>query len=253
MSDNRLRDRRILVVDDEERMVRFIRLNLEHDGFRVTEAFNGNQAINSVRSALPDLVLLDVMMPDLDGFEVLRIIRETSNVPVIMLTAKGEEDDRVRGLELGADDYITKPFSPRELVSRVRAVLRRTESVSGTSHGIIEVDEHLKLDFDRREVWLDGKLVQLRPTEYRLLYHLVQNAGWVVTHDQLLAKVWGYEYRDEPHYVRLYINYLRKKLEADPANPKYILTERGVGYRFVDFRRQKPGDTISLGGSPQES
>lgn len=253
MSDNRLRDRRILVVDDEERMVRFIRLNLEHDGFRVTEAFNGNQAINSVRSALPDLVLLDVMMPDLDGFEVLRIIRETSNVPVIMLTAKGEEDDRVRGLELGADDYITKPFSPRELVSRVRAVLRRTESVSGTSHGIIEVDEHLKLDFDRREVWLDGKLVQLRPTEYRLLYHLVQNAGWVVTHDQLLAKVWGYEYRDEPHYVRLYINYLRKKLEEDPANPKYILTERGVGYRFIDFRRQKPGETISLGSSPQES
>ncbi|HWQ84059.1 MAG TPA: response regulator transcription factor [Anaerolineales bacterium] len=252
MSENRLRDRRILVVDDEERMVRFIRLNLEHDGFRVTEAFTGNQAINSVRSALPDLVLLDVMMPDMDGFEVLRLIRETSNVPVIMLTAKGEEDDRVRGLELGADDYITKPFSPRELVSRARAVLRRTESVSGTTHGIIEVDEHLKLDFDRREVWLDGELVQLRPTEYRLLFHLVQNAGWVVTHDQLLAKVWGYEYRDEPHYVRLYINYLRKKLEVDPANPKYILTERGVGYRFVDFRRQKPGETIPLGGSPQE-
>ena len=252
MSENRLRDRRILVVDDEERMVRFIRLNLEHDGFRVTEAFNGNQAINSVRSSLPDLVLLDVMMPDMDGFEVLHLIRETSKVPVIMLTAKGEEDDRVRGLELGADDYITKPFSPRELVSRVRAVLRRTESVTGTTHGIIEVDEHLKLDFDRREVWLDGTLVQLRPTEYRLLFHLVQNAGWVVTHDQLLAKVWGYEYRDEPHYVRLYINYLRKKLEADPANPKYILTERGVGYRFIDFRRQKPGETIPLGSPPQE-
>lgn len=252
MSENRLRDRRILVVDDEERMVRFIRLNLEHDGFRVSEAFNGNQAINSVRSSLPDLVLLDVMMPDMDGFEVLRLIRETSKVPVIMLTAKGEEDDRVRGLELGADDYITKPFSPRELVSRVRAVLRRTESVTGTTHGIIEVDEHLKLDFDRREVWLDGMLVQLRPTEYRLLFHLVQNSGWVVTHDQLLAKVWGYEYRDEPHYVRLYINYLRKKLEADPANPKYILTERGVGYRFIDFRRQKPGETIPLGSPPQE-
>lgn len=252
MSENRLRDRRILVVDDEERMVRFIRLNLEHDGFRVTEAFNGGQAINSVRSSLPDMVLLDVMMPDLDGFEVLRIIRETSHVPVIMLTAKGEEDDRVRGLELGADDYITKPFSPRELVSRVRAVLRRTETATGTTHGVIEVDEHLKLDFDRREVWLDEELVQLRPTEYRLLYHLVQNAGWVVSHDQLLAKVWGYEYRDEPHYVRLYINYLRKKLEKDPADPKYILTERGVGYRFVDFRRQKPGDTIPLGRSPQE-
>jgi DNA-binding response OmpR family regulator len=178
------------------------------------------------------------MMPDVDGFEVLETIREISNVPVIMLTAKGEEDDRVRGLELGADDYVTKPFSPRELVSRVKAVLRRTEGASGSMHGLIEVDERLKIDFDRREIWLEGKLVKLRPTEYRLLYHLVQNAGWVVSHDQLLQKVWGYEYRDEPHYVRLYINYLRQKLEKDPATPKYILTERGVGYRFVDFRRK---------------
>ncbi len=239
MSDDKFRDRLILVVDDEERMVRFIRLNLEHDGFRVIEAFNGTQALDKVRSNLPDLVILDIMMPDIDGFEVLRILREVSSVPVIMLTAKGEEDDRVRGLELGADDYITKPFSPRELVSRVRAVLRRTEAAVGASHDIIEVDERLKLDFDRREIWVEGKLVKLRPTEYRLLYHLVQNAGWVVTHDQLLTKVWGYEYRDEPHYVRLYINYLRKKLEKDPSDPKYILTERGVGYRFVDFRRKK--------------
>jgi two-component system KDP operon response regulator KdpE len=220
-------------------MVRFIRLNLEHDGFQVIEAFRGAQAIDKLRSGLPDLVLLDVMLPDIDGFEVLRMIREVSSVPVIMLTAKGEEDDRVHGLELGADDYITKPFSPRELVSRARAVLRRTESSTGT-HGLIEVDDRLKLDFDRREVWVDGELVQLRPTEYRLLYHLVQNAGWVIPHDQLLAKVWGYEYRDEPHYVRLYINYLRKKIEKDPANPQYILTERGVGYRFVDYRRQSP-------------
>jgi DNA-binding response OmpR family regulator len=234
-----LERRRILVVDDEERMVRFIRLNLEHDGFQVSEAFNGKEAIQKMRDLTPDLILLDVMMPDLDGFEVLETIREISNVPVIMLTAKGEEDDRVRGLELGADDYITKPFSPRELVSRAKAVLRRTESASGSMHGLIEVDERLKIDFDRREIWLEGKLVKLRPTEYRMLYHLVQNAGWVVSHDQLLTKVWGYEYRDEPHYVRLYINYLRQKLEADPSNPKYILTERGVGYRFVDFRREK--------------
>ena len=230
--------RRILVVDDEERMVRFIRLNLEHDGFQVSEAFNGRQAVQKLRDVNPDLILLDVMMPDLDGFEVLEMIREISNVPVIMLTAKGEEDDRVRGLELGADDYVTKPFSPRELVSRARAVLRRTEGASGSMHGLIEIDERLKIDFDRREVWLESKIVKLRPTEYRLLFHLVQNAGWVVSHDQLLAKVWGYEYRDEPHYFRLYINYLRQKLEKDAANPKYILTERGVGYRFIDFRRQ---------------
>jgi DNA-binding response OmpR family regulator len=231
--------RRILVVDDEERMVRFIRMNLEHDGFQVVEAFNGRQAVQKLRDTTPDLILLDVMMPDIDGFEVLETIREGSTVPVIMLTAKGEEDDRVRGLELGADDYITKPFSPREMVSRVKAVIRRTEGAGGSMHDLIEVDERLKIDFDRREVWLEGKLVKLRPTEYRLLYHLVQNAGWVVTHDQILTKVWGYEYRDEPHYVRLYINYLRQKLEKDPASPKYILTERGVGYRFVDYKRQK--------------
>lgn len=237
MVDNQFRDRRILVVDDEERMVRFIRLNLEHDGFKVISAYRGAEAIDRLRSGLPDLLILDIMMPDMDGFEVLELIREISSVPVIMLTAKSEEEDRVRGLELGADDYITKPFSPRELVSRVRAVLRRTESATGRTHGLIEVDERLKLDFDRREIWVDGELVKLRPTEYRLLFHLVQNAGWVVSHDQLLAKVWGYEYRDEPHYVRLYINYLRKKLEKKPSHPKYILTERGVGYRFVDFRR----------------
>lgn len=231
--------RRILVVDDEERMVRFIRMNLEHDGFLVVEAFNGKQAIDKLRESTPDLILLDVMMPDLDGFEVLETIREHSNVPVIMLTAKGEEDDRVKGLELGADDYVTKPFSPRELVSRVKAVLRRTEGATGSMHGLIEVDDRLKIDFDRREIWLEGKLVKLRPTEYRMLYHLVQNAGWVISHDQILTKVWGYEYRDEPHYVRLYINYLRQKLEKDPSNPQYILTERGVGYRFVDFRRDK--------------
>lgn len=242
MSDMSLRDRLILVVDDEEKMARFIRLNLEHDGFRVVEAHRGEEAIRVLRDALPDLVILDVMLPDMDGFEVLQLIREISQVPVIMVTAKGEEEDRIRGLELGADDYVTKPFSPRELVSRVRAVLRRTEMASPISKEVVEVDDRLKIDFGRREVWVEGKLVKLRPTEYRLLYHLVQNAGWVLTYDQILSKVWGYEYRDEPHYVRLYINYLRQKIEKDPSNPKYILTERGVGYRFVDFRRQKPGE-----------
>ena len=238
MIQEKTQGRLILVVDDEARMVRFIQLNLEHDGYQVISAYNGREALDQVRSQLPNLVLLDVMMPDLDGFEVLKRIRDQSSVPVIMLTAKGEEDDRVHGLELGADDYITKPFSPRELVSRVRAVLRRTETESNIASGIIEVDDRLKLDFNRREIWINDQIVQLRPTEYRLLYHLVQNAGWVITHEQLLTKVWGYEYRDEPHYVRLYINYLRKKLEEDPANPKYILTERGVGYRFVDYKRE---------------
>lgn len=239
MPEEQLTNRRILVVDDEERIVRFIRLNLEHDGFQVYEAFTGQQAMDRMRETLPDLVILDVMLPDIDGFEVLRLIRENHDIAVIMLTAKGEEDDRVQGLELGADDYVTKPFSPRELVSRVRAVLRRTGATRDTTSGLIEVDKRLKIDFDRREVWVEDELVKLRPTEFRLLFHLVQNAGWVISHDQILAKVWGYEYRDEPHYVRLYVNYLRQKLEADPANPRYILTERGVGYRFVDFKRER--------------
>lgn len=238
-SESKFKNYRILIVDDEQRMTRFIRLNLEHDGFRVIEAYNAAQAMDRLRTTLPELILLDVMLPDLDGYELLKMIRSMSTVPVIMVTAKGEEDERVRGLELGADDYVTKPFSPRELVSRVRAVLRRSEMSSEPTHGKIEVDERLTLDFDRHEIWVDGKLISLRPTEYRLLYHLVQNAGWVLSHDQILTNVWGYEYRDQPHYVRLYINYLRQKLEADPSNPKYILTERGIGYRFVDFRREQ--------------
>jgi two-component system KDP operon response regulator KdpE len=242
MSDDIFKNRTILVVDDEERMARFIRLNLEQDGFQVIEAYRGMQAVQALRTEMPDVVILDVMMPDIDGFEVLKLIRETSSVPVIMLTAKGEEEDRVRGLELGADDYVTKPFSPRELVSRVRAVIRRSDSTGFQPREVIQVDDRLKIDFSRREVWVEDKLVKLRPTEYRLLYHLVQNAGWVLTYDQLLAKVWGYEYRDEPHYVRLYINYLRQKLEKDPANPVYILTERGVGYRFVDYQRNSTQD-----------
>lgn len=231
----------ILVVDDELRISRMIRMNLEHDGYDVIEAGSGQQALDMVRSRMPNLVILDVMMPGLDGYETLSILREISQVPVIMLTAKSEEEDRIRGLELGADDYVTKPFSPRELMSRVKAVLRRSEgsaSGAGSSDDVIQVDDRLRLDFGKREVWVDGELVKLRPTEYRLLYHLVQNAGWVMTYDQLLTKVWGYEYRDETHYVRLYINYLRQKLEKDPSNPEYILTERGVGYRFVDYKRK---------------
>lgn len=220
-------------------MIHFIRLNLEHDGYEVIEATSGTEALENLRDRMPDLILLDVMMPEMDGFETLQLLREISTVPVIMLTAKGEEEDRVRGLELGADDYITKPFSPREMVSRVRAVIRRTETPSSLTREPIEVDDRLKIDFDRREIFVEGELVKLRPTEFRLLFHLVQNAGWVVPHDQLLAKVWGYEYRDETHYLRLYVNYLRKKLEADPSDPKYILTERGIGYRFVDYKRDR--------------
>ncbi len=230
--------KRILVVDDEPRMIGFIRMNLELEGYQVVEAHNGIQALDSVRTQLPDVILLDVMMPELDGFETLRMLREFSTIPVIMLTAKGEENDKVLGLELGADDYVTKPFGPRELSSRVKAVLRRAEMPNAPERAVLKIDDRLSVDFNRREVVVSGEHIKLRPTEYRLLYHLIENAGWTVTHEQLLAKVWGYEYRDETHYVRLYINYLREKIEEDPANPKYILTERGVGYRFVDFKRE---------------
>ncbi|MGB4595178.1 MAG: response regulator transcription factor [Anaerolineaceae bacterium] len=228
---------RILIVDDEKGLVRLMRMNLEHDGFEVIEANNGAQAMDRLRATIPDLILLDVMMPDVDGFTVLKMVREVGPTPVIMLTAKGEEEDKIRGLELGADDYVTKPFSPRELTSRIRAVLRRGNYGDEDEEGIIDVDGRLKIDFGRHEVYINDEQVKLRPTEYRLLYHLVKNAGWVLTHDQILSKVWGYEYENEPHYVRLYINYLRKKLEEDITDPKYILTERGVGYRFVDFKR----------------
>jgi two-component system KDP operon response regulator KdpE len=229
----------ILVVDDEPRMTKFVRMNLELEGYRVAEASNGLEALDKVKNDLPDLVILDVNMPELDGFETLKLIRQTGSVPVIILTVKADEEDRIHGLELGADDYVTKPFSPRELASRVKAVLRRTGMAAPTEKSVIKVDDDLSIDFKKREVIVRGEHIKLRPTEYRLLYHLVSNAGYVMTHDMLLAKVWGHEYRDESHYVRLYINYLRQKIEPDPANPKYILTEHGVGYRFVDFKHNE--------------
>ena len=227
---------RILVVDDEPRMIGFIRMNLELEGHYVIEASNGLEALDAVRTQLPDLILLDVMMPQLDGFETLRMLREFSDIPVIMLTAKGEESDKVQGLELGADDYITKPFGTRELSSRIKAIFRRLDKPT-TDEAVLRIDERLSVDFNQREVIVAGQRVKLRPTEYRLLYHLIRNAGWTVPHDQILQRVWGYEYRDEAHYVRLYVNYLREKIEADPSDPQYIITERGVGYRFVDFDR----------------
>lgn len=229
------KDRTVLVVDDEPRMVRFISMNLELEGFRVVSASNGLEAVRVLVKEMPDLVLLDIMMPGIDGFETLRRIREVSQVPVIFLSVKGEEGDRVRGLDLGADDYITKPFSPRELVSRIRAVLRRTEGRPDSGRNEVVVDEDLRIDFDQRKVVVRGNEVRLRPTEYRLLHQFVSNPGKLLTYETLLSRVWGPEYRDEDHYVRLYVTYLRQKIEKDPKNPRYILSERGLGYRFKGF------------------
>ncbi len=232
------RDMTILIVDDEPRIRDVVRMNLELERYRVIEASNGIEALEQLRKNLPDLVVLDVMMPAMDGFETLQHIREVSTTPVIMLTVRQNEQDRIRGLDLGADDYIAKPFSPRELLSRIRALLRRAYMPAPTRKTEIVVDPDLKIDFTRREVTVRGQKVVLRPTEYRLLYHLVNNAGRLLTHETLLSKVWGHEYRDEAHYLRLYITYLRQKLEKDPAHPQYILTERGVGYRFKELEHE---------------
>jgi len=229
-------EKKILVVDDEPQMVEFITMNLQLEGFHVISARDGYEALEKVTKELPALVILDVMMPDMDGFETLKRIRELSPVPVIFLSVKGQELDRVHGLDLGADDYMTKPFSPRELVSRIRAVFRRTETRSLSSDSEIVVDDDLRINFDQRKAIVRGQDVQLRPTEHRLLYQLVSNAGKLLTHEMLLSRVWGPEYRDEDQYVRLYITYLRQKIEKDPKNPKYILSERGLGYRFKEFK-----------------
>lgn len=223
----------VLVADDEPRMIKFVQFNLELDGFRVISAENGLLAVDKVRTQLPDLVILDVMMPQMDGFEALKRIRAVSEVPVIMLTVKDEEEDKHQAFSAGADDYLTKPFSPRELGDRVKAVLRRVSGPSATAQEELRVDDRLQIDFARREVVVAGERKNLRPTEWRLLYHLTQNANWVVPSEILLQKVWGYEYQDDVQLLRLYIAYLRSKIEIDTSKPQYILTERGVGYRFA--------------------
>ena len=238
-------ERRILVVDDAPDIVHAVRLYLEMEGFTVYSASDGRQAVDVVRSKLPDLVVLDVMMPELDGLSALKLIREISNIPVILLTVRNEEDMKVRGLRLGADDYVTKPFSQRELLGRIQAVLRRSETPASVPKTQVEIDGRLRIDFSRNEVNVDQRVLRLTPTEHRLLYHLISNPGRVLTYENLLAKVWGYEYREEAHYVRLYINYLRQKIESDPSSPHYILTERGLGYRFVDYRGRKPATASS--------
>ena len=214
---------RILVVDDEARIRRLERMNLELEGFEVIEAADGFQALDRVREDLPNLVVMDVAMPQMDGFETLHLLREISSVPVIMVTVKAEVSDRIHGLDLGADDYLTKPFNPQELVSRIRAVLRRTDDRSLATQELIRVDDGLSIDLERHEVLVHGVRIKLRPTEYRLLYHLVQSAGRVVPRETLMARVWGPEYRDEHQLLRVYITYLRQKIEPDPAHPRYCL------------------------------
>ncbi len=224
---------KLLIIDDDLTLVNALRLYLSKVGYDVVTAPNGLEGLQTLYNARPDLVVLDIMMPKLDGWEVCKRIRELSDVPIIMLTARDQETDRVMGLKMGADDYIAKPFSLKELEARLEAVLRRTRLPPPSRGRVLYSDDELTIDSERWEVRLRGEIVDLTPTELRLLLVLAENAGRVLTHEQLLEQVWGPEYIDETDYTKLFIWRLRQKLEADPTKPRYILTERGLGYRFA--------------------
>ena len=226
---------KILVVDDEPDVVESVRLGftLQWREVDVIEANDGEAALDLVEHEHPDIVLLDIGLPGTDGFDVLRQIREFSDVPVLMLTARDDAMDKVKGLELGADDYVTKPFNHLELMARVKAVLRRLEMPAPASRTPSFRAGDLEVDFAKQQARLRGERMDLTPTEYKLLYHLVRNAGHVLEHGTLLAKVWGREYVDEVDYIRVYIRRLRDKLGDSSESPRYIQTERGIGYRFI--------------------
>jgi DNA-binding response OmpR family regulator len=223
----------ILVVDDEASVVEVVSLYLQREGFSVRVARDGRTALNAIRDQLPALVVLDVMLPELDGLEIMRRLRadQTSNVPVIMLTARQQEIDRIYGLELGADDYVTKPFSPAELVSRVKAVLRRTHRQAGQEERPLQFP-HLTIDPITRLVTAHGQTVELTATEFNLLHFMAAHPRQVFKRDQLLENVWGFSEYVDPSTVTVHIRRLREKIEADPANPTWLLTVWGVGYKF---------------------
>ncbi|MGQ9832999.1 MAG: response regulator transcription factor [Candidatus Villigracilaceae bacterium] len=222
----------VLVVDDEKSLREFVERNLDARGFNVLTASNGLEALDIFQKHNIDLVILDIMMPHLDGLETTRRIRQTSTVPIIILTALGEETEKVRAFDLGADDYLTKPFGTGELVSRVKAVLRRAHwSESKVTDEKIVCGE-ITADLARHEITVRGEPIELTPTEFKLLVYLMRHAGKVVTHRNILQNVWGPEYGNEAEYLRVYMGRLRQRLERDPLNPRYIKTERGVGYLF---------------------
>ncbi|HEU4389046.1 MAG TPA: response regulator transcription factor [Blastocatellia bacterium] len=221
----------VLIVDDEPQILRVMRASLPPRGYEVRTAQTGDQAIDEVRKDPPDVIILDLMMPKLPGLETCRLIREFSDVPIIVLSAKGLESDKVAALDLGADDYVTKPFGLDELLARIRAVLRRAAS-AGSADPVIQVGE-IRLDSDTRRVTVGPAEVRLTPKEFDVLKYLMSNAGKVVTHRALLQAVWGSESSEQTEYLRVFVNQLRRKIEPDPHHPRYIVTEPWVGYRFA--------------------
>lgn len=230
---------RILVVDDEQLYRHLLRVNLEAEDYEVITATNGEEALDMMSSAQPDLVLLDVMMPNLDGFSTCERIRQFSNVPIIMLTARGEENDRVRGLNAGADDYVVKPFSATELIARVRAVLRRAQNTDQGIQNRYFSHGNMRLDFARAEVWKGDKPIYLSATEYRLLIQFAHNVGRVLSAEELLTAVWGEQYREDKEILWVSIARLRQKLEDDPHSPQHIVTRSGLGYLMPPTETEK--------------
>jgi DNA-binding response OmpR family regulator len=226
----------VVAADDDPQLLRLVTRNLQLEGYDVIAVSDGQQALTQIEQQVPSLVLLDVMMPKMDGFTVCHRVREFSTVPIIIVTARGQDQDKVRGLDLGADDYLTKPFSVDELLARVRAVLRRTQfTAKDSSQGLQTTATigDLEIDYSQHLVKMAGREITLTPTEYRILAYLAQNAGRVLTQDLLLEHVWGGEYLGESHMLQVNINRLRRKLEVDPTHPRYILTKVGVGYYLV--------------------
>lgn len=221
---------RILVVDDELPIRRSLKVNLETRGYTVDTAETGEKAIMAFENRRPDLLVLDLLMPGMGGIDVIRKLRAVSTIPIIVLSAIGEEARKVQALELGADDYMTKPFGMEELFARIRSLLRR--AAGATSAAPVFLAGDLSVNFDRREVSLEGQLVKLTPTEYDLLKYMIEHAGKVLTHRMLLQEVWGQAYVDQAQYLRVFVGQLRKKIEKHPGRPRFILTDPGVGYRF---------------------
>jgi two-component system KDP operon response regulator KdpE len=226
-------EKRLLIVDDDQRLLEALVLYFDKQGYRVYTASEGDDGLRQLYKVHPDLVILDIMLPRMSGWEVCERIRQMTNVPIIMLTARGQESDRVKGLEMGADDYVAKPFSLRELAARVEAVLRRSQGIQEQADEVVYGDDYLVIDAGRMEVQCAGEPVNLTATERRVLFLLARNQGRLLTAGQILSSVWGPDYVEEVSYVRLYIWRLRQKIEPVPDKPRYILTEHGMGYRFI--------------------